>query len=173
MRRAAKNTAITNIDAAYACGQRKLDGAAAITRLLNALEPGGARVQCRSATATAIAGTVPENVQGWAIDKERQRVMDILCSTRDPIGPLLGTAWRPRRLISSGNRWSLGLLRLSHHSLRCHPPHSRQSIAEALDYLAQTSGPAGGTTAHRGYTLAGELQLFQTSKTAGAYQDIQ
>ena len=71
---AAKNTAITNIDAAYAyCGQRKLDGAAAITRLLNTLEPGGAKgaVQVGYTATLQLLGLFQKTSKGWAIDKER------------------------------------------------------------------------------------------------------
>lgn len=196
---AAKNTAITNIDAAYAyCGQRKLDGAAAITRLLNTLEPGGAKgaVQVGYTATLQLLGLFQKTSKGWAIDKERvdtflrviskvDRPVILYFSADhfDSIGPLAEELrGDPVNLMQlrDGKPLELGYFgyRIIPYTLSPDPtiPVNRYRF-EALDYLAQRIKALPQKVQRRivAYTLAGELHhMFPDFENGmGAYQDIQ
>ena len=190
---------IRSIDEAYAyCRQRKLDGAPAVSRLLDKLEPGGARgaVQVGYTATLQLLGLYRSTPQGWTIDPARvdeflgviskvQRPVVIYFSADhfDSIGPITEELRRdPRNLMQLRDGKPL---ELNYFGYRIMPYTLSTDAAipvnkyrrDALNYVAQRIKKLPKAIQNRivAYTLAGELHhMFPDFENGmGAYQDIQ
>lgn len=189
---------ITTMDAAYTlCRQRKLDGAAAVSRLLDTLEPGGPKGQVQVGyTATLqLLGLYQRTPKGWAIDttrvdeflrvitKVRRPVVVYLAADHfDSVGPITEDLLQdPRNLMQlrDGKPPELGYFgyRIMPYTLLTQDsiPVNRYRF-EALRYVAQRVKTLPKAVQERivAFTLAGELhQLFPDFENGmGAFQDI-
>ena len=190
---------IRSIDEAYTyCRQRKLDGAPALSRLLDKLEPGGPRgtVQVGYTATLQLLGLYRSTPKGWAIDPARvdeflgviskvQRPVVIYFSADhfDSIGPITEELRRdPRNLMQLRDGKPL---ELNYFGYRIMPYTLSTDAAipvnkyrrDALNYVAQRIKKLPKTVQSRivAYTLAGELHhMFPDFENGmGAYQDIQ
>lgn len=190
---------IRSIDEAYTyCRQRKLDGAPALSRLLDKLEPGGPRgtVQVGYTATLQLLGLYRSTPKGWAIDSARvdeflgviskvQRPVVIYFSADhfDSIGPITEELRRdPRNLMQLRDGKPL---ELNYFGYRIMPYTLSTDAAipvnkyrrDALNYVAQRIKKLPKTVQSRivAYTLAGELHhMFPDFENGmGAYQDIQ
>lgn len=188
-----------SIDEAYTyCRRRKLDGAPALSRLLDRLEPGGPRgaVQVGYTATLQLLGLYRSTSKGWAIDPARvdeflgviskvQRPVVIYFSADhfDSIGPITEELRRdPRNLMQLRDGKPL---ELNYFGYRIMPYTLSTDAAipvnkyrrDALNYVAQRIKKLPKTVQSRivAYTLAGELHhLFPDFENGmGAYQDIQ
>jgi hypothetical protein len=188
-----------SIDEAYTyCRQRKLDGAPALSRLLDRLEPGGPRgaVQVGYTATLQLLGLYRSTSKGWAIDPARvdeflgviskvQRPVVIYFSADhfDSIGPITEELRRdPRNLMQLRDGKPL---ELNYFGYRIMPYTLSTDAAipvnkyrrDALNYVAQRIKKLPKTVQSRivAYTLAGELHhMFPDFENGmGAYQDIQ
>lgn len=188
-----------SIDEAYTyCRQRKLDGAPALSRLLDRLEPGGPRgaVQVGYTATLQLLGLYRSTPKGWAIDPARvdeflgviskvQRPVVIYFSADhfDSIGPITEELRRdPRNLMQLRDGKPL---ELNYFGYRIMPYTLSTDAAipvnkyrrDALNYVAQRIKKLPKTVQSRivAYTLAGELHhMFPDFENGmGAYQDIQ
>jgi hypothetical protein len=188
-----------SIDEAYTyCRRRKLDGAPALSRLLDRLEPGGPRgaVQVGYTATLQLLGLYRSTSKGWAIDPARvdeflgviskvQRPVVIYFSADhfDSIGPITEELRRdPRNLMQLRDGKPL---ELNYFGYRIMPYTLSTDAAipvnkyrrDALNYVAQRIKKLPKTVQSRivAYTLAGELHhMFPDFENGmGAYQDIQ
>lgn len=188
-----------SIDEAYTyCRQRKLDGAPALSRLLDRLEPGGPRgaVQVGYTATLQLLGLYRSTPKGWAIDPARvdeflgviskvQRPVVIYFSADhfDSVGPITEELRRdPRNLMQLRDGKPL---ELNYFGYRIMPYTLSTDAAipvnkyrrDALNYVAQRIKKLPKTVQSRivAYTLAGELHhMFPDFENGmGAYQDIQ
>lgn len=188
-----------SIDEAYTyCRQRKLDGAPALSRLLDRLEPGGPRgaVQVGYTATLQLLGLYRSTPKGWAIDPARvdeflgviskvQRPVVIYFSADhfDSVGPITEELRRdPRNFMQLRDGKPL---ELNYFGYRIMPYTLSTDAAipvnkyrrDALNYVAQRIKKLPKTVQSRivAYTLAGELHhMFPDFENGmGAYQDIQ
>jgi hypothetical protein len=190
---------VRSIDEAYAyCRQRKLDGAPAVSRLLDKLEPGGPQgtVQVGYTATLQLLGLYRSTPKGWAIDPARvdeflgviskvQRPVVIYFSADhfDSIGPITEELRRePRNLMQLRDGKPLELNYFGYRIM----PYTLSTDAtipvnkyrrDALNYVAQRIRKLPKAVQSRivAYTLAGELHhMFPDFESGmGAYQDIQ
>lgn len=190
---------VRSIDEAYAyCRQRKLDGAPAVSRLLDKLEPGGPQgaVQVGYTATLQLLGLYRSTPKGWAIDPARvdeflgviskvQRPVVIYFSADhfDSIGPITEELRRdPRNLMRLRDGKPLELNYFGYRIM----PYTLSTDAtipvnkyrrDALNYVAQRIRKLPKAVQSRvvAYTLAGELHhMFPDFESGmGAYQDIQ
>ena len=195
---ASADARITSLDAASAlCRQRQLDGAAAVSRLLDTLEPGGPKGQVQVGyTATLqLLGLYQRTPNGWAIDTarvdaflrvitkvHRPVVVYLAADHFDSIGPLAQELLKdPQNLMQlrDGKPPELGYFgyRIMPYTLLTQDsiPVNRYRF-EALRYVAQRIKALPNEVQKRivAFTLAGELhQLFPDFENGmGAFQDI-
>jgi len=190
---------VRSIDEAYAyCRERKLDGAPAISRLLDKLEPGGPQgaVQVGYTATLQLLGLYRSTPKGWAIDPARvdeflgviskvQRPVVIYFSADhfDSIGPITEELRRdPRNLMQLRDGKPL---ELNYFGYRIMPYTLSTDVTipvnkyrrDALNYVAQRIRKLPKAVQSRvvAYTLAGELHhMFPDFESGmGAYQDIQ
>lgn len=190
---------IKSLDVAYAlCRKRNLDGAAAVSRLLDTLEPGGpqGQVQVGYTATLQLLGLYQRTAKGWAIDtarvdeflrvvnKVRRPVVIYLAADHfDSVGPITEELRKnPRNLMQfrDGRSPELGYFgyRIMPYTLSIEPTIPVNKYRrEALNYVARRIKALPKATQDRiiAYTLAGELhQLFPDFENGmGAYQDIQ
>ncbi len=196
---AAADIRIKDIDAAYAfCAQRKRSGAAAISRLLNTLEPGGAKgsVQVGYTATLQLLGLYQQTPKGWVIDTtkvdrflnvvnnvERPVVLYFSADHFDSINPLAEALTKDKRnlmQLRDGKPLELNYFgyRIIPYTMSADPaiPVNKYRF-EALDYLAKRINALPKTVQSRivAYTLAGELHhMFPNFESGmGSYQDIQ
>ena len=190
---------ITDISAAYAdCRRRKLDGAQALTRLLDTLEPGGPKgdVQIGYTVTVQLLGLYHHTAKGWAIDTEQvdallnvirkvdRPVVLYLCADHfDAIGPLTTHLSKdPRNLMQLPDNKPLELgyfgYRVFPWTLSSDPdiPVNRYRF-EALDYIAKRVKALPQKVQSRivAITRAGEVhQMYPDFENGmGNYQGIQ
>jgi len=195
---AVADTRIKGIDAAYAlCAQRKRSGAAAISRLLDTLEPGGAKgsVQVGYTATLQLLALYKQAPKGWVIDTAKvDRFLDVISNVKRPVvlyfaadhfdsvNPLADALIRDERNLMQLRNGKPLLLdyfgyRIIPYTLSTDPaiPVNKYRF-EALDYLAKriTALPKAVQSRIVAYTLAGELHhLFPNFESGmGAYQDI-
>lgn len=196
---AAADTRIKDIDAAYAfCAQRKRSGATAISRLLDTLEPGGAKgsIQVGYTATLQLLGLYQQTPKGWAIDKARvDRFLDVISNVQRPVvlyfsadhfdsvNPLAEALAKDERnlmQLRDGKPLKLDYFgyRIIPYTMSTDPaiPVNKYRF-EALDYLAKRINALPKAVQSRivAYTLAGELHhMFPNFESGmGAYQDIQ
>ena len=195
---ASADARITSLDAASAlCRQRQLDGAAAVSRLLDTLEPGGPKGQVQVGyTATLqLLGLYQRTPNGWAIDTarvdaflrvitkvHRPVVVYLAADHFDSIGPLAQELLKdPQNLMQlrDGKPPELGYFgyRIMPYTLLTQDPIPVNRYRfEALRYVAQRIKALPNEVQKRivAFTLAGELhQLFPDFENGmGAFQDI-
>lgn len=196
---AVAQTTVRSMDDAYAyCRQRKLDGSAAVSRLLDKLEPGGAKgsVQVGYTATLQLLALYRATPKGWEIDPARveefigvirkvQRPVVIYFSADhfDSIGPITDELRKdPRNLMQlrDGKPLELGYFgyRIMPYTLSTDPsiPVNKYRL-QALNYVAQRLKTLPKAVQDRivAYTLAGELHhMFPDFENGmGAYQDIQ
>lgn len=189
---------ITSIGAAHAlCRERKLDGAAALSRLLDTLEPGGPKGQVQVGyTATLqLLGLYQHTAKGWAIDGSRvDEFLRVITKVPRPVvvylaadhfdstGPIAQELLQdPSNLMQlrDGKPPELGYFgyRIMPYTLLTQDtiPVNRYRF-EALRYVAQRVKALPKAVQERivAFTLAGELhQLFPDFENGmGAFQDI-
>lgn len=189
---------ITHIDAAYRyCRQRGLDGAAALERLLDTLEPGGAKgaVQIGYTVTLQLLGLHHRTPDGWAIDAarldaflnvirkvERPVVIYLSADHFDSLGPLPAELKKdPRNLmqLADGKPLQLGYFGypIIPYTLATDPdiPVNRYRF-EALDAVVKRIKALPKNVRDRivAYNLVGELhQMFPDFENGmGAYQGI-
>ncbi len=197
---AVADPSVKDIDAAYAyCRQRKLTGAAAVTRLLDTLEPGGPKgdVQVGFLATLQLLALYRHTVQdGWTIDPARvddfvnvisqvQRpvVVYFAADHFDSINPLAKALRQdPRNLLQlrDGKPLELGYFDypIIPYTLSTDPAIPVNKFRfEALDYVAQRMKALPKAVQDRivAYTLAGELHhMFPDFENGtGAYQGIE
>ncbi|MBK6614571.1 hypothetical protein [Ottowia sp.] len=190
---------VKDIDAAYAyCRQRKLTGAAAVTRLLDTLEPGGPKgdVQVGYLATLQLLALYRHTPKGWVIDTARaDDFLKVISQVRRPvvvyfaadhfdsINPLATELRKdPRNLMQlrDGKPLELGYFGypIIPYTLSTDPaiPVNKYRF-QALDYMAKRMKALPKAVQGRivAYTLAGELhQLFPDFENGtGAYQHIQ
>ena len=190
---------ITDITAAYAeCRRRQRDGAPALTRLLDTLEPGGPKgaVQVGYTLTLQLLALYKKTPKGWAIDTEqldaylrvisqvdRPVVVYLSADHFDSLGPLpTELAKDPRNLmhLAGGKPLELGYFgyRIIPYTLLADPaiPVNRYRF-EALEEVARRIQALPRKVQDRivAYTLAGELhQVFPDFENGmGAWQNIQ
>ena len=195
---AVADTRIGDINAAYAfCRQRKQSGAAALTRLLDTLEPGGPKgaVQVGYTLTLQLLALYQKTPKGWAIDTEvldaylrvisqvdRPVVVYLSADHFDSLGPLPTELARdPRNLmhLAGGKPLELGYFgyRIVPYTLLTDPdiPVNHYRF-EALKQVAQRIKALPRKVQDRivAYTLAGELhQMFPDFENGmGAWQSI-
>lgn len=196
---AVANRRITRLADAFAmCQRRKLDGAPALTRLLDTLEPGGPKgqVQVGYTLTLQLLGLYRRTPQGWAIDTDRlDTYLRVIRKVDRPVvvylsadhfdsqGPLPAElAKDPRNLmhLAGGKPLKLGYFGYSiiPYTLSPDPaiPVNRYRF-EALQAVARRilALPPKVQARIVAYTLVGELhQMFPDFENGtGAYQDIQ
>ncbi|RZJ13709.1 MAG: hypothetical protein EON50_08660 [Acidovorax sp.] len=196
---AVAQTTVRSMEDAYAyCRQRKLDGSAAVSRLLDRLEPGGAKGAVRVGyTATLqLLALYRATAKGWEIDPARvdeflgviskvQRPVVIYFSADhfDSIGAIVDDLRKdPRNLMQlrGGKPLELGYFgyRVMPYTLSTDLsiPVNKYRL-EALNYVARRVKALPQTVQDRivAYTLAGELHhLFPNFENGmGSYQDIE
>lgn len=196
---AAADTRIKDIEVAYAhCAQRKRSGAPAISRLLDTLEPGGAKgsVQVGYTATLQLLGLYQQTPKGWVIDTTKvDRFLDVISDVKRPVVLYFSAdhfdSVNPLAVALSKDQRNLMQLRdgkplkLDYFGYRIIPYTLSTAPAipvnkyrfEALDYLAKriTALPKAVQSRIVAYTLAGELHhLFPNFEGGmGAYQDIQ
>lgn len=190
---------IHDINAAYAfCRQRKLSGAAALTRLLDTLEPGGPKgaVQVGYTLTLQLLALYKKTPKGWAIDTDlldaylsvisqvdRPVVVYLSADHFDALGPLPAELVKdPRNLmhLAGGKSLELGYFGypIVPYTLLADPhiPVNRYRF-EALEQVAKRIRALPKKVQDRivAYTLAGELhQMFPDFENGmGAWQNIQ
>ena len=190
---------ISSMEVAYAyCRQRKLDGAPAVLRLLDTLEPGGPRggVQVGYTATLQLLALYRATPKGWEIDPARvdeflgvirkvPRPVVIYFSADhfDSIGPITEDLRKdPRNLMQlrDGKPLELGYFgyRIMPYTLSTDltVPVNKYRL-EALNYVAKRINSLPKAVQNRivAYTLAGELHhMFPDFENGmGAYQDIQ
>ncbi|WP_293187205.1 hypothetical protein [Ottowia sp.] len=190
---------VKDIDAAYAyCRQRKLTGAAAVTRLVDTLEPGGPKgdVQVGYLATLQLLALYRHTPKGWVIDTARaDDFLKVISQVRRPvvvyfaadhfdsINPLATELRKdPRNLMQlrDGKPLELGYFGypIIPYTLSTDPaiPVNKYRF-QALDYMAKRMKALPKAVQGRivAYTLAGELhQLFPDFENGtGAYQHIQ
>jgi hypothetical protein len=190
---------IRSMEDAYAyCRQRKLDGSAALTRLLDRLEPGGPKgaVQVGYTATLQLLALYRATPKGWEIDPARvdeflavirkvQRPVVIYFSADhfDSIGTIADDLRKdPRNLMQlrDGKPLELGYFgyRIMPYTLSTDPTVAVNKYRmEALNYVVRRIKALPQAVQNRiiAYTLAGELHhLFPDFENGmGAYQDIQ
>ena len=190
---------ITHIDAALAyCRERKLDGAPALGRLLDTLEPGGAKgaVQVGYTVTLQLLGLYRHTPHGWAIDTaqldaflrviskvERPVVIYLSADHFDSLGPLPAELSRnPRNLmqLAGGKALELGYFgyRIIPYTLATDAAIPVNHFRfEALETVARRIQALPQKVQDRilAYNLVGELhQMFPDFENGmGAYQNIQ
>lgn len=86
---AVSDASVKDIDAAYAyCSQRKRNGSAAISRLLDTLEPGGkGSVQVGYTATLQLLSIYQKTPKGWAIDKAKELIqfLDVIAEVKRPV----------------------------------------------------------------------------------------
>ncbi|MDR0226941.1 MAG: hypothetical protein LBI66_11005 [Burkholderiaceae bacterium] len=195
---AVADTKIRSMEEAYAfCQQRKLDGSAAITRLLDRLEPGGPKGQVQIGyTATLqLLALYRQTARGWEIDEakadsflniirkvQRPVVLYFSADHFDSVGPLTAElAKDPVNLMQlrDGKPLELGYFgyRILPYTLSTDPaiPVNHYRF-KALEYMAKKIRNLPQTVQDRiiAYTLPGELHHMFPDFEGGmaAYQDI-
>lgn len=195
---AAKDPAITDLAVAYAkCKQLKNDGAAAVTRLLNTLEPGGPQgnVQIGYTATLQLLDLYKKTSKGWEIDDERLNsffgtvekikrpvVLYLSSSHFDSQGPITAELRKdPRNVmqLKDGKPLELGYFGYSivPYTLLPDPsiPVNRYRF-EALTHVAKRIKALPEAVQKRvvAITLAGELHhMFPDFENGmGAYADI-
>ena len=196
---AVAQTTVRSMEDAYAyCRQRKLDGSAAVSRLLDRLEPGGAKgsVQVGYTATLQLLALYRATPKGWEIDPARVEefigvirkvprpvVIYFSADHFDSIGPITDELRKdPRNLMQlrDGKPLELGYFgyRIMPYTLSTDPsiPVNKYRL-QALNYVAQRLKTLPKAVQDRivAYTLAGELHhLFPDFENGmGAYQDIQ
>ncbi|PVY90402.1 hypothetical protein C8C95_1231 [Acidovorax sp. 99] len=189
---------VRSADEAYAyCRQHKLDGAPAVSRLLDKLEPGGPQgaVQVGYTATLQLLGLYRSTPKGWAIDPARvdeflsviskvQRPVVIYFSADhfDSIGPITEELRRDsRNLMQLRDGKALELDYFGYRIM----PYTLSTDAtipvnkyrrDALNYVAQRIRKLPQAVQSRivAYTLAGELHhMFPDFENGmGAYQEI-
>lgn len=190
---------IRSLDMAYAlCRKRNLDGAAAVSRLLDTLEPGGpqGQVQVGYTATLQLLGLYQRTAKGWVIDTarvdeflrvvtkvHRPVVVYLAADHFDSVGPITEELRKdPRNLMQlrNGRSPELGYFgyRIMPYTLSIDPtiPVNRYR-REALNYVASRIKALPKATQNRivAYTLAGELHHMYPDfeNGMGAYQDVQ
>lgn len=196
---AAADQSIKSLDMAYAlCRKRNLDGAAAVSRLLDTLEPGGPRGQVQIGyTATLqLLGLYRRTAKGWTIDTarvdeflrvvtkvHRPVIVYLAADHFDSVGPITEELRKdPSNFMQlrNGRPPELGYFgyRIMPYTLSIDPAIPVNKYRrEALNYVARRIKALPKATQDRivAYTLAGELhQMFPDFENGmGAYQDVQ
>jgi hypothetical protein len=190
---------VKDIDAAYAyCNQRKRNGSAAISRLLDTLEPGGAKgsVQVGYTATLQLLSIYQKTPKGWAIDKAKvDQFLDVIAEVKRPVvvyfsadhfdsvSPLADAMRKdPVNLMQLRDGKPLELNYFGYRII----PYTLSTDAaipvnqyrfEALDYLAKRIRALPKAVQSRivAYTLAGELHhMFPNFEGGmGSYKDIQ
>ncbi|AYM95291.1 hypothetical protein EAG14_03320 [Acidovorax sp. 1608163] len=196
---AVADASVKDIDAAYAyCSQRKRNGSAAISRLLDTLEPGGAKgsVQVGYTATLQLLSIYQKTPQGWAIDKAKvDQFLNVIAEVKRPVvvyfsadhfdsvSPLADALRKdPVNLMQLRDGKPLELNYFGYRII----PYTLSADAaipvnqyrfEALDYLAKRIKALPKAVQSRivAYTLAGELHhMFPNFEGGmGSYQDIQ
>ena len=196
---AASNKSITSLADAYAlCRKSKLDGASAVNRLLNTLEPGGPKgaVQVGYTATLQLLALYQKTPRGWEIDPTR--VDDFLSILRkvqrpvvvylaadhfDSLGPISEELSKdPQNMLQLRDGKPLELnyfgYQIMPYTLSTNPAIPvNQYRFQALGYVAKKIKALPRSVQDRvvAYTLAGELhQMFPDFENGmGAYQGIQ
>ncbi len=196
---AVADASVKEIDAAYAyCSQRKRNGSAAISRLLDTLEPGGAKgsVQVGYTATLQLLSIYQKTPKGWAIDKAKvDQFFNVIAEVKRPVvvyfsadhfdsvSPLADALRKdPVNLMQLRDGKPLELNYFGYRII----PYTLSADAaipvnqyrfEALDYLAKRIKALPKAVQSRivAYTLAGELHhMFPNFEGGmGSYQDIQ
>jgi hypothetical protein len=196
---AVADASVKDIDAAYAyCSQRKRNGSAAISRLLDTLEPGGAKgsVQVGYTATLQLLSIYQKTPKGWAIDKAKvDQFFNVIAEVKRPVvvyfsadhfdsvSPLADALRKdPVNLMQLRDGKPLELNYFGYRII----PYTLSAEAaipvnqyrfEALDYLAKRIKALPKAVQSRivAYTLAGELHhMFPNFEGGmGSYQDIQ
>lgn len=196
---AVADASVKDIDAAYAyCSQRKRNGSAAIARLLDTLEPGGAKgsVQVGYTATLQLLSIYQKTPKGWAIDKAKvDQFLNVIAEVKRPVvvyfsadhfdsvSPLADALRKdPVNLMQLRDGKPLELNYFGYRII----PYTLSADAaipvnqyrfEALDYLAKRIKALPKAVQSRivAYTLAGELHhMFPNFEGGmGSYQDIQ
>lgn len=196
---AVADASVKEIDAAYAyCSQRKRNGSAAISRLLDTLEPGGAKgsVQVGYTATLQLLSIYQKTPQGWAIDKAKvDQFLNVIAEVKRPVvvyfsadhfdsvSPLADALRKdPVNLMQLRDGKPLELNYFGYRII----PYTLSADAaipvnqyrfEALNYLAKRIKALPKAVQSRivAYTLAGELHhMFPNFEGGmGSYQDIQ
>ena len=196
---AVADASVKDIDAAYAyCNQRKRNGSAAISRLLDRLEPGGAKgsVQVGYTATLQLLSIYQKTPKGWAIDKAKvDQFLDVIAEVKRPVvvyfsadhfdsvSPLADALRKdPANLMQLRDGKPLELNYFGYRII----PYTLSTDAaipvnqyrfEALDYLAKRIKALPKAVQSRivAYTLAGELHhMFPNFEGGmGSYKDIQ
>lgn len=189
---------IKSMDEAYAfCQQRKLDGSAAVNRLLDTLEPGGPKgnVQIGYTATLQLLGLYQRTAKGWEIDEakvdsflnvirkvQRPVVLYFSADHFDSVGPIAAElAKDPVNLMQlrDGKPLELGYFgyRILPYTLSTDPsvPVNHYRF-KALEYMARKIRELPQPVQDRiiAYTLPGELHhMFPDFENGmGAYKDI-
>lgn len=195
---AVADTRIKSMDEAYAfCQQRKLDGSAAVNRLLDTLEPGGPKgnVQIGYTATLQLLGLYQRTAKGWEIDEakvdsflnvirkvQRPVVLYFSADHFDSVGPIAAElAKDPVNLMQLKDGKPLELGYFGYRIL----PYTLSTDAsvpvnhyrfKALEYMARKIRELPKPVQDRiiAYTLPGELHhMFPDFENGmGAYQDI-
>ncbi len=195
---AALDLAVPSVEAAQAlCRTQKSNGAAALARLLDTLEPGGAQgqVQVGYTITLQLLALYQRTPEGWAIDMERidemlrlitqvprPVVLYLAADHFDSVGPLTQELLQDSRnlmQLADGKALELGYFgyRIVPYTLLTDAsiPVNRYRYA-ALRAVAQRVQALPQATQERivAYTLAGELhQMFPDFENGmGAFQDV-
>lgn len=196
---AAQDVGVVSLDAAQAlCRKQKANGAAALARLLDTLEPGGAQgqVQVGYTITLQLLALYRYTPEGWAIDTARiDEMLDLITQVPRPVvlylaadhfdsvGPLTQELLQdPRNLmqLADGKAPELGYFgyRIVPYTLLTDAaiPVNRYRY-EALRAVAQRvlALPQAARERIVAYTLAGELhQMFPDFENGmGAFQNVQ
>lgn len=196
---AALDMGVTSLDAAQAlCRKKKTNGAAALARLLDTLEPGGAQgqVQVGYTITLQLLALYQRTPKGWAIDTARidemlrlvtqvprPVVLYLAADHFDSLGPITQELLQdPRNLMQlpGGKALELGYFgyRIVPYTLLTDAaiPVNRYRY-EALSAVAQRvlALPQAARERIVAYTLAGELhQMFPDFENGmGAFQNVQ
>lgn len=195
---AVAETRIKSMDEAYSfCQQRKLDGSAAVNRLLDTLEPGGPKgnVQIGYTATLQLLGLYQRTSKGWEIDEakvdsflnvirkvQRPVVLYFSADHFDSVGPIAAElAKDPVNLMQlrDGKPLELGYFgyRILPYTLSTDPsvPVNHYRF-KALEYMARKIRELPQPVQDRiiAYTLPGELHhMFPDFENGmGAYKDI-